>query len=81
MASTTEDKLRLAISSKEDIRQAIEDKGVKCSTDVPFSRYGDKIRSIKTGGVSLAHGEVRPGNVSFGRAINIEAIGGFVKQS
>lgn len=81
MASTTEDKLRLAFSSKEDIRNAINTKGVECGTDVPFSHYGDKIRSIKTGGGGITQGRVMPGSVSFGRSVDIECIGGFVKES
>ena len=81
MAKTTEDRLRLALTSKEDIRNAIETKGVRCGTDVPFSQYGDKIRSIKTGGGGITQGPVLPGKVAFGRAMNFECIGGFTKES
>ena len=31
---------------KEEIRQAIIDGGVECDTDIPLSRYGDKIRQL-----------------------------------
>ena len=80
MATTTEDKLRMAFDSKEDIRNAIETKGVECGTDVPLSHYGDKIRSIKTGGGGITHGPVSPGNVSFGKAIYFAGVGTFVEE-
>lgn len=80
MAKTTEDKLRLALSSKEDIRNAIETKGVRCDTDVPFAQYGDKIRLIKTGGGGITQGPVLPGSVSFGWAVQLAGVGTFVKE-
>ena len=80
MATTIEDKLRLAFASKEDIRNAIESKGVECQTDVPLSHYGDKIRAIRTGGGSLTHGPVTQGSVSFGKAIQLAGIGTFVEE-
>ena len=81
MAHTTEDKFRLAFSSKEDIRNAIEEKGVECGADVPFSHYGNRIRAIKTGGSDMPQGPVTYKRSSFGTALNLETIGGFVKTS
>ena len=47
MAKTTEDKLRALLTSKENIRKAIESKGVECGTDVPLSHYCNKIQQIQ----------------------------------
>lgn len=52
MAGTTSDKLQGILNSKEDIRKAINEKGVKCDTSVVFSRYAEKIRAIEQGGSS-----------------------------
>lgn len=52
MAGTTGDKLQGILNSKEDIRKAINEKGVKCDTSVVFSRYAEKIRAIEQGGSS-----------------------------
>ena len=45
---TTSQKLQAILDSKEDIRQAINEKDVECSTAVPLDEYGDKIRSINS---------------------------------
>ena len=45
---TTAQKLQAILDSKEDIRQAINEKDVECSTAVPLDEYGDKIRSINS---------------------------------
>lgn len=52
MAGTTSDKLQGILNSKEDIRKAINEKGVKCDTSVVFSKYAEKIRAIEQGGSS-----------------------------
>ena len=52
MNTTTADKLQLIIDSKEDIRQAISEKGVEILDTVPLFDYGDKIREIECGGGS-----------------------------
>ena len=52
MAGTTSDKLQGILNSKEDIRKAINEKGVKCGTDVVLSKYAEKIRAIEQGGSS-----------------------------
>lgn len=49
MAGTTSDKLQGILNSKEDIRKAINEKGITCSKDVALSKYAEKIRSIKQG--------------------------------
>lgn len=46
---TTADKLQAILNSKNDIKAAIEEKGVSDVGDV-LSTYADKIRSISTGG-------------------------------
>lgn len=82
MSYTTEDKLRGIINSKERIRLAIEDLGVECSTDVPFSEYPQKILSIGSGESSgIVYGSVNPGGEISGTEINIEKIGQYVVQS
>lgn len=52
MAGTTSDKLQGILNSKEDIRKAINEKGVKCDTSVVFSKYAEKIRAIEQDGSS-----------------------------
>lgn len=42
------DKLEYLIDTKEEIRSAINDKGVAVDTTIPFREYGDKIRDIPT---------------------------------
>lgn len=95
MAGTTSDKLLAALTSKESIRLAIEAKGVECGNDVPFSRYSEKILSIKTkdpegGGVGcgipgivfdFTVSDVRTGRAIYGRVIGIEQIGAYVKET
>ena len=49
MAGTTSDKLQGILNSKEDIRKAINEKGITCSKDVALSKYAEKIRAIKQG--------------------------------
>ena len=46
---TTTDKLNKIIVSKEDIRLAINEKGVLVDTSVLLSDYGNKVREISTG--------------------------------
>lgn len=50
MAGTTSDKLQGILNSKEDIRKAINEKGVSCEKTVPLSKYANKIKSISSGG-------------------------------
>lgn len=52
MAGTTSDKLQGILNSKEDIRKAINEKGVTCGTGVALSEYAEKIRAIGQGGSS-----------------------------
>ena len=52
MAGTTSDKLQGILNSKEGIRKAINEKGVKCGTDLALSKYAEKIRAIEQGGSS-----------------------------
>lgn len=82
MAGTTEDKLRSALTSKENIRNAIEHQGVTCGKDVPFSEYGQKILSIDKGGPgTVVSGSIgSEGMMIFGVAINITAVGEYVNQ-
>jgi hypothetical protein len=47
---TTAQKLQAILDSKEDIRQAINDKGVTVSTEDPLDSYADKISQISGGG-------------------------------
>jgi hypothetical protein len=47
---TTAQKLQAILDSKEDIRQAINDKGVPVSTGDPLDTYADKINQISGGG-------------------------------
>ena len=49
MAGTTSDKLQGILNSKEDIRKAINEKGVSCEKTVPLSKYANKIKSISSG--------------------------------
>ena len=49
---TTADKLNKVLSTKADIKSAIIEKGVAVSDSDTFASYGDKIRSIKSGGDS-----------------------------
>lgn len=82
MAGTTEAKLRAALYSKEGIRTAIEEKGVECGTDVPFSRYREKILSIETGSSGeLIFGRVGPGGQIYGAKIDIAAVGQYIEQT
>lgn len=48
--STIADKLNLLKNTKENIRLAINEKGVACGTDVSFSSYPSKIMQIEGGG-------------------------------
>lgn len=82
MAGTTEDKLRAALVSKEGVRTAIEEKGVECGKDVPFSQYREKILSIKSGGSGgIMHGAVDVGGRIFGVRIHIFGIGRYVEET
>lgn len=82
MTGTTEDKLRAALVSKEGIRTAIEEKGVECGTDVPFSQYREKILSIKTGSSGgIMHGAVGVGGRILGVHINIFGVGQYVEEN
>jgi hypothetical protein len=47
---TTADYLEGIINSKEEIRQAIEDKGVKIAIETKLVDFANKIRDIPTGG-------------------------------
>lgn len=47
---TTADRLNLLLQTKEDIKQAIIDKGVEVSDTDNFPSYADKISSISSGG-------------------------------
>lgn len=47
---TIADKLDYLVNIKEEIRTAINEKGVAVGTTVPFMDYGDKIRDINTSG-------------------------------
>lgn len=44
-----ESKLNYLFGTKDEIRQAIQEKGVSVSSDTTFRQYADKIRSIETG--------------------------------
>ncbi len=46
----TSDKLQAILNSKENIRQAINNKGVTVDEEVVFADYGEKIDQITTGG-------------------------------
>ena len=82
MAGTTEDKLRAALVSKENIRAAIEEKGVECGRDIPFSYYPEKILSIKTGGSGyVMFGAVGIGGKISGTRLSIYAVGKFTEIS
>lgn len=50
MSQTLVDKLNLTLNTKEDIRRAINEKGV-ILTNEPFADYADKIRSIPSSAV------------------------------
>jgi hypothetical protein len=47
--NTTAEKLQAILSSKEDIRQAINEKGIEVDTTVPLAEYADKIMDIQGG--------------------------------
>ena len=80
MGNTTADKLSAALLSKERIREAIEGAGVSCPSSVPFSEYGDKIKSIGSSGIIC--GPVKAGSYPIGGVhIPISYIGTFVKQT
>ena len=82
MASTTEDKLRMALASKEAIRSAIEQKGVQCGTDVPLSGYSQKILQIGGGGPgSVTYGKVEIYTPVFGHALEFEGTGKFEEEN
>ena len=51
MGSTTADKLNYLKGTKEEIRQAINEKGINVSTSATFRSYANSIRAIETGGV------------------------------
>ncbi len=58
MSGTIADKLYLLAETKENIRQAIENKGVAVGKSDAFSLYPEKINAISTGGtLSTATGE------------------------
>ena len=80
MAGTTADKLEAALRSKERVREAIEEKGIPCGADVPFSQYGNKIRSLGGGGLMCGRIEVGSYRIP-GVHIPISYIGTFVKQT
>lgn len=46
----TSDKLQAILNSKENIRQAINNKGVTVDEEVVFADYGEKIDQITSGG-------------------------------
>lgn len=48
--STTSDKLKRALITKKEIREAIISKGVDFPEDLVFSKYPEKIQDIETGG-------------------------------
>jgi hypothetical protein len=50
LMTTVAEELNKVISSKEDIRLAINEKGVEVDADVPFMDFGDKVREIDTAG-------------------------------
>lgn len=52
MSGTIADKLYLLAETKENIRQAIENKGVAVGKSDAFSLYPEKINAISTGGTS-----------------------------
>lgn len=52
MSGTIADKLHLLAETKENIRQAIENKGVAVGKSDAFSLYPEKINAISTGGTS-----------------------------
>lgn len=79
MAGMTVDKLRGALVSKEGIRTAIEEMGVECGQDVPFSKYREKILSIQTGSGELTYGAVNPGGRIQGTELPVVAVGKFVE--
>lgn len=59
--STLAEKLSQLLTTKQQIRSAIADKGVAVSADTPFRGYADQIRRIKTGGlVTFAAGYTLP---------------------
>lgn len=81
MAGTTEDKLRAVLDSKERIRMSIEEKGVECGADVPFSAYPQKILSIEGGGSGgIKFGTVGAGGQISGTVVNIVGAGQYVQQ-
>ena len=81
MATTTEDKLRLALASKEAIRSAIEQKGVQCGPDVPLSGYSLKILQIEGGGSGfVSHGKVEIHTPVFGHALEFQVTGKFEEE-
>ena len=49
MSSTTADKINYLLDTKEEIRQAINEKFVDVPTSATFRSYADSIRAIPTG--------------------------------
>lgn len=86
---TTADKLNRLLTTKQEIKNAIENKGVNIG-DAPFAEYADKIEEIETGEISIDNGVIltQEGGVKLAKiysdggeigdvlegAINIEAV-------
>ncbi len=51
--STIEEKLKLLLKTKTDIRNALKAKGVEISPDTPFSEYDVAIKAIQAGDLML----------------------------
>ena len=60
---TIADKLQYTLDAVDDIQQALTDKGVSVSDSDALATYGDKIRSIASGGIDTSDATATAGDI------------------
>lgn len=60
---TIADKLQYTLDAVDDIQQALADKGVSVSDSDALATYGDKIRSISSGGIDTSDATATAGDI------------------
>ena len=64
---TIADKLQYTLDAVDDIQQALTDKGVSVSDSDALATYGDKIRSISSGGIDTSDATATAGDILYGK--------------